>query len=160
MTLSPSPSPGHRLRRHPSARYQWRTYLLLLPIVFFGSAGNVLLGKGMKQIGAVRDWTPLALLALLLKVFENGWVWLGIASLLLFLVSFMVVLSWADYSFVSPVAAVSYAAAPLANHWLLGEAVSPVRWVGVGVICLGVALVTRTPSSTIKPTGAGRAGTA
>jgi uncharacterized membrane protein len=125
---------------------QWKTYALLAPVVLFASTGNVLLGKGMRQVGAM-PWSLSALGALFLKTFINGWVWLGIGSLLLFLVSFMVVLSWADYSFVMPASAASYALATLMSHWLLGELVTPLRWAGVAFICLGVALVTRTPSS-------------
>jgi len=65
----------------------------------------------------------------------------------MFLISYMIVLSWADYSFVMPVSAVSYGVAALMGHWLLGEIVSPQRWLGVAMICFGVLLVTRTPSS-------------
>ncbi|HLY63488.1 MAG TPA: hypothetical protein VKV95_22340 [Terriglobia bacterium] len=127
---------------------QIKTLVLLVPIVVFASAGNVLLGKGMKQIGEARAWSPPALAALFERAFSSPWVWLGIGSLLIFLASFMLVLSWADYSFVAPAAAVSYALAPLLSHWWLGEVVTPVRWVGVAVICLGVALITRTPART------------
>jgi drug/metabolite transporter (DMT)-like permease len=67
--------------------------------------------------------------------------------LVMFLVSFMIVLSWADYSFVMPVLAITYGVAALMGHWVLGEAVTPQRWLGVGLISFGVALVTRTPSS-------------
>jgi len=126
---------------------QWKTYTLLAPIVLFASTGNVLLGKGMKQIGEVQEWSLPALGWVFFKTFSNGWVWLGIGSLLLFLVSFMVVLSWADYSFVMPASSASYVVAALMSHWLLGELVTPQRWAGVAFICLGVALVTRTPSS-------------
>lgn len=126
---------------------QWKTYAILVPIVLFASVGNVLLGKGMKEIGEIQSWSPTALGRLFVQTFTNGWIWLGIGSLLLFLVSFMVVLSWADYSFVMPASAVSYAGATLGSHWLLGELVTPQRWAGVALICLGVALVTRTPSS-------------
>ncbi len=126
---------------------QWKTYALLVPIVFFSSAGNVLLGKGMRQIGDVRDWRLAELGALLVKTFTNGWVWLGIGSLLLFLVSFMVVLTWADYSFVMPASATGYALVTLMSHWALGEVITPQRWLGVVLICLGVAFVARTPSS-------------
>jgi drug/metabolite transporter (DMT)-like permease len=126
---------------------QWKTYAMLAPIILFTSVGNVLLGKGMKQIGEVRDWSPAALGGLFIKTFTNGWIWLGIGSLLLFLVSFMVVLSWADYSFVMPVSASNYAVETLMGHWALGEVVTFQRWLGVALICLGVALVTRTPSS-------------
>lgn len=131
-----------------SASRERKTYTLLVPIVLFSSAGNVLLGKGMKQIGDVRAWSPASLGALFLKSFTNVWVWLGIASLLLFLAAFMVILSWANYSFVMPVSAASYGMAALMGHWALGEVVTPQRWLGVALICAGVALVTRTSSST------------
>jgi drug/metabolite transporter (DMT)-like permease len=124
----------------------WKTYALLGPMILFASTGNVLLGKGMKQIGKI-PWSLSELSGLFVRTFINGWVWLGIGSLLLFLVSFMVVLSWADYSFVMPASAASYAVATLMSHWLLGELVTLQRWAGVAFICLGVALVTRTPSS-------------
>jgi len=62
----------------------------------------------MKQ-GEITDWSLSGLGVLFVKTVSNGWAWLGIGSLLLFLVSFMVVLSWADYSFVMPASASSYA---------------------------------------------------
>ncbi len=134
----------------PSRPFQAKTYLLLILIVLFSATGNTLLGKGMKQIGEVRDYSPWALIAVFVKAFISGWIWLGIGSLLLFLACLMVVLSWADYSFVSPAVAVSYALAPLMSHFLLREPVTPIRWTGVGLISLGVLLVTRTPASTTR----------
>lgn len=130
---------------------QIKTLVLLGPIVLFASAGNVLLAKGMKQIGETPSWSPAALMALFAKAFTSPWVWLGIASLLIFLMAFMVVLSWADYSFVAPATALSYAVTPWLSHGWLGEAVTPLRWAGVGIICLGVALITRTPARTTEP---------
>ena len=92
---------------------QLRTYALLVPVILFAPTGNVLLGKGIKQIGEVRDYTPATLGTLFLSVFTSPWIWLGIGCLLMFLVSYMVVLSWADYSFVMPVSAVTYGVAAL-----------------------------------------------
>lgn len=125
---------------------QWKTYALLAPIVFFAASGNVLLGKGMKEIGGLPEWSPSGLLALFAKAFTSGWIWLGVGSLLLFLVMFMVVLSWADYSFVMPVSAASYALVPLLSRFFLDEKVSALRWTGVALISVGVALVSRTPA--------------
>ena len=113
---------------------------------FFASIGNVLLGKGMKQVGGVGNWSPASLAGFFLNAFTNSWIWCGIGSLLLFLVSLMVVLSWADYSFVMPASSASYAVATLLSRWLLKEIVTPERWAGVTLICLGVALIPRTPS--------------
>jgi len=126
----------------------FRTYLFVALMVLFGSIGNVLFSKGMKQMGEVNQWSTTALAALFVKILLSGWIWLGIAGQLGFLVAFLLVLSWADYSFVFPVSAISYAFVALLAHVFLGEQVSLMRWLGVGMISLGVVLVGRTPANT------------
>ena len=125
-----------------------RTYLLLVCMVLFSSFGNVLLGKGMKQVGEISEFSPLALLHIFSKVFINANIWFGIVSLLLFFVSYMLLLSWADLSYVQPASAIGYALVPLLGYFLLGELISPTRWVGVLFICAGVALVGGTEPDT------------
>lgn len=125
-----------------------KTYLLLVLLVLFSSVGNVLLSKGMKQIGEVQDWGIAALLAVGWKTFTSGTIWLGIGSLLLFLGAYLLVLSWADYSYVMPASATGYVVVPLLGYLLLGETVTPLRWLGAAVISVGVALVGRTPPRT------------
>ncbi len=49
----------------------------------------------------------------------------------------MLVLSWADYSYVMPVTAVGYVLAPLLAHLLLGEVVPGTRWAGAVFIFPG-----------------------
>ena len=127
-----------------------KTYTLIALIVLFGSAGNLLLSRGMKQIGAVRVGSAMGLVRLFMGIFSSGWIWMGIGGLLLFLGCFMVVLSWADYSYVAPASATVYAVVPLVGHLLLGEKVAPLRWVGVLIICVGVGLVGHTAPSTTR----------
>jgi drug/metabolite transporter (DMT)-like permease len=127
-----------------------KTYILIALIVLFGSAGNILLSRGMKQIGAVRVASARDLVRLFMEIFSNGWIWMGIAGLLLFLCCFMVVLSWADYSYVAPASATVYAVVPLVGHFLLGEKVAPLHWVGILIICVGVGLVRHTAPSTTR----------
>jgi len=108
-----------------------KTYILVALIVLFGSAGNLLLSRGMKQLGAVQVASPIGLVRLFMGIFTSGWIWMGIGALLLFLGCFMVVLSWADYSYVAPASATVYAVVPLVGHLLFGEKVTPLHWVGV-----------------------------
>jgi len=129
-----------------------KTIALIVLMVFFGSMGDVLLSKGMKQIGAVDVWSAPAMQAVFLKTFTSGTIWLGIGFLLLFLTCDLLVLSWADYSFVSPASATGYAVVPLLGHLLLGETVTAGRWAGVALICVGVAVVGVTaPRTTAVP---------
>ena len=123
-----------------------KTYVLLASMVFFGSFGNVLLSRGMKQIGEIIDFSPAALAATFLKTFANGSIWLGILSLLVFFVCYLLVLSWADFSYVQPASAMGYAFVAVLGYFVLGEFVPPIRWLGVVIICAGVALVGASPS--------------
>jgi len=120
-----------------------KTYILVALIVLFASAGNILLSRGMKQLGPVRVTSATGLVKLFLEIFSNGWIWMGIGALLLYLVCFMVVLSWADYSYVAPASASVYGVVPLVGHFLLGEKVPPLHWLGILVICVMIRIVIR-----------------
>src|SRR5580704_16387283 len=125
-----------------------KTFLMILVMIVTGPLGNVLLGKGMKHAGVVAIWPPSELLHTALKVFASPSIWLGISSLILFFVSYMLVLSWADYSFVQPASSLAYGVVALLGYWVLGEAVSPLRWAGIAVICLGVFVISHTAPRT------------
>jgi drug/metabolite transporter (DMT)-like permease len=125
-----------------------KTIPLLILVPVFSSLGNVLLGKGMRGMGEMGRLSVSTLAVYSLKTLSSVWIWLGIGSLLLFFVSYLLILSWADYSYVQPVTATGYVLAPLLAHLLLGEVVPGARWVGAAFIFLGVALVGRTPPTT------------
>ena len=79
-----------------------------------------------------------------LKIFASGSVWLWIASLIAFFVAYMLALSLADYSFVQPASSLAYGVVAVLGHLMLGEQISPLRWAGIAVICVGVFVVGRT----------------
>jgi drug/metabolite transporter (DMT)-like permease len=128
-----------------------KTFLMILVMVVTGPLGNVLLGKGMKHVGAVIAWPPAQLLHTGLKIFAATSIWLGISSLIVFFVSYMLVLSWADYSFVQPASSLAYGVVALLSYLVLGESVSPMRWAGIAVICLGVFVISHTAPRTTSP---------
>ena len=128
-----------------------KTYVLLFLLVLFGSVGNTILSKGMRDAGDVGISSLNALETSAIHVLSSGTVWLGIAIMLLFMVCHMLVLSWADYSFVMPFSAIAYALVPLLAYLFLGEHVSVARWIGIVLIFLGVLLINRTPHRTTGP---------
>jgi len=134
----------------PSPTHSLKTSILVALLIVLNSAGNFFFGLGMKRIGALQGWTMPALHAAFVAVFSSAWIWLGIVSMLLFLGALMLVLSWADFSYVLPATASMYAIVPLLGHFVLGEGVTALRWTGVTLICLGVAFVARTPHSTTE----------
>lgn len=131
-------------------RLHLKTYILVLIVVIFGPLGNVLVGKGVKSVGEMTNWEPRALFDFFWRAFTTPTIWLGIACLLAFFVAYMLVLSWADYSFVQPATSVSYAVVAFLSIVLLREVVKPLQWVGVGIICLGVFVVGSTTPRTTK----------
>lgn len=134
----------------PSHGLHLKTYVLILLIILFAPLGNVLLSKGMKNVGRIALEHPEGLGHIFIQVFSSPFVWLGIGSLLLFFVAYLLVLSWADYSFVQPASATSYAVVALLGHFALKETISPTRWLGVLVICSGVLVVGNTHPRTTE----------
>jgi uncharacterized membrane protein len=133
-----------------SKTHQTKTYVLLFLLVLLGSVGNTILSKGMKDVGEldISHFSPMQAGAV--RVLSSGAIWLGITLMLLFMVCHMLVLSWADYSFVMPFSAIAYALVPLLGYLFLHEQVSAARWMGIILIFLGVLLINRTPHRTTE----------
>ena len=139
--------------------HEKKTYVLLFLLVLLGSAGNTILSKGMKDAGEL-DISHLSSLETgAVHVLTSGTIWLGIGLMLLFMVCHMLVLSWADYSFVMPFSAVAYALVPLFGYLFLHEQVSTPRWIGIILILFGVLLINRTPPRTAPTTAPGASAT-
>ena len=138
-------------QHHHARRLQLKTIPLIALIIVLGPLGNVLFGKGMKGIAAPRsrhlvDFFPVIYHGLLSPV-----LWLGIGCMLCFFLIYMLLLTWADYSYIQPAGALSYGSVAILSYLILGEVVSPLRWSGIALICLGVLIVGRThPNTTAK----------
>jgi drug/metabolite transporter (DMT)-like permease len=111
------------------------------------TTGDSLLKHGMTQIGPV-SLNHTELFRALWLAMTSRTIWLAILFLIGFTLSNMTVLSWADYSYVMPASAIGYVAVTFVGMTLLGETVSPRRWIGVALICIGVVLVGQTKPST------------
>jgi uncharacterized membrane protein len=135
-------------------RLRIKTLVMVLAMVVCANAGDLLLKHGMAQIGAV-ELTAHGVAQAFLKTVTSATIWMAILFLIGFMVSYMTVLSWADYSYVMPAGAFGYAVLTFLAVILLHESVSPRRWVGVVLICVGVLLVGQTkPRTTEVPSEA------
>jgi len=136
---------GHELR------IRIKTLVMILAMVVCANTGDLLLKRGMTQVGAV-EISAAGLQHAFVATVTNGTIWMGIFFLIGFMTSYMTVLSWADYSYVMPVGAFGYATLTLFAVTFLHETVSPRRWVGVILICVGVLLVSQTRPRTTEVT--------
>jgi drug/metabolite transporter (DMT)-like permease len=118
-----------------------REALLLFLVVVSGTGGEICVTRAMKHVGEVTDFRPLALVRVILRAMRVTWMWIGIAMMALAFFSLLAVLSIENVSFVVPVTALNYAAGALGGKFFLGERVTPRRWAGVLLVCIGVTLV-------------------
>jgi uncharacterized membrane protein len=132
-------------------RLRIKTLVMVLAMVVCANVGDLMLKRGMSQNGAV-VLTAAGLAHAFRLTVTNGTIWIGIFFLTGFMVSYMTVLSWADYSYVMPAGAFGYALLTLLAVIFLHESVSPRRWVGVVLICIGVLLVGQTKPRTTELT--------
>jgi len=116
--------------------------LSLLAVLILGTtAGEIAITYGMKAAGEPARLRPKEILAFLGRALVNGWFWLGIPLMALSFYTLLVLLSWRPISFVIPASALSYVVGTLGAKYILREDVSTARWVGVVLVCAGVALV-------------------
>ncbi len=116
-------------------------FLFLFMIVAAGTGGELCVSRAMKVVGEVHDFRPAALVRFVFRAMRVGWIWTGIAMMTLGFFSLLAMLSIENVSFVVPVTALSYAAGALGAKLFLHERISPQRWLGVFIVCVGVALV-------------------
>jgi drug/metabolite transporter (DMT)-like permease len=128
-----------------------KTLIVLFFAICSQTLGDVCLTKGMKSVGEVNTLNPTELFHIGMHIFTTPFIWVGIMFLGIFFGLYLIALSWADLSFVLPITAFGYALNALLAWRLLGEHVSTARWVGTMIICVGVAVVSRTDQRTTKP---------
>ena len=116
-----------------SARLRIKTWICATVVVFSSVFGNVFLKKGMPAELA----TPWSYITVLF----HPWVALGVVLLVLWMISRMTLLSWADLSYVLPVTAIGYVLVALVGRLFLQEQIPLKRWGGIVLIVAGVALV-------------------
>ena len=110
-------------------------------VVLTGTAGDICVTYAMRQIGEVHSFRPSVVFPMLGSAFRLAWMWLGIGLMAIAFFSLLALLSWADASLVVPATALSYVTGAIGAKFLLGEKIAPMRWAGVVLVCIGVALL-------------------
>jgi transporter family protein len=117
------------------------TAFMVLMIVTSNATGDVLITRGMKEIGDISAVSHLQFLKIVKSVLTNLSFLSGVFCLAVSFFSFMIVLSWADLSFVVPATAIVYVVSILGAKFILKENINSMRWAGTLLVGLGVALV-------------------
>ncbi len=141
---SANPPKPHRTR----FQLKLKTYFFIALMVLLNPVSNILLKKGMDRVGPMVSWAPSRVVQFFVRAFSVATIWLAVGCLLGFFVSYLLVLSWADYTFVQPSAALSNGLTALLAFFILHEFISPIRWLGIACICGGVFFVGRSHPQT------------
>jgi drug/metabolite transporter (DMT)-like permease len=123
---------------------KFKTRVLIGTVIITNVAGNILLSRGMHPMSGIVGLSPLPYLRAILNPFVAS----GVLILVVWMITDLALLSVADLSFVLPVTATAYALIAIMGHFVLGERVSLMRWIGIALITIGVMLVGETPSRT------------
>jgi drug/metabolite transporter (DMT)-like permease len=125
-----------------SSRLRLKTWICAAFSVLANVFGNFFLKRGMPDELA----SPLAYVGVLFR----PWVTLGVVLLVLWMLSRMTLLSWADLSYVLPVTSIGYVLVAVVGKILLHENISGRRWSGILLIMAGVALVSAGAPQTAR----------
>ena len=115
---------------------RFKTRLFTGIVIITNVLGNFALTVGMKRAGEL-SLSPLTFL----KVMATPWVALGITLLILWLLSRMALLSWADLSYVLPTTSAGYVITAIIGRYFFAEQISWQRWLGTLLIVGGITLV-------------------
>ena len=121
-----------------------RVFLLLLAVILFNAAGNLALAFGMRHISQPLSSHPIAYV----RATFNPFVACGIALLILWMLTRMALLSWADLSFVLPLTGIGYILAAVLGRLFLHESITVGHWIGTILIFSGTAVVGSTDRKT------------
>lgn len=134
-----------------------KTYVVLTIAILAHATGNVILSKGMKSMYPASKFVDGNVLVFLSQVVRSPTILLGTMFLILFFVLFVAALSWEDLSFVMPFISIEIVLNLVFADYFLNEPVTSMRWLGAGLIAIGVVFLGRTRKNGIE-TGDGGEG--
>ena len=120
----------------------------MLPTVFIllsvtmGVIGQLFIKKGLTSLGTV-DYAS-GIIGAYTKIFLTPSVLAGLSIYFLGVFFWLYALSKVELSFAYPFVSLSYVLVLLLSWGVLGEQISMLRWGGVGLICAGVIIVSRS----------------
>lgn len=98
----------------------------------------------MRQIGKVDLGSLTHLIQAAMHIFSVPTIYVGLTLYALSAMLWLIVLSHMDLSYAYPLLSISYILVPLAAWLLFGEQISPLRWLGILIVLIGVIVISRS----------------
>ncbi|RPH74108.1 hypothetical protein EHM76_04115 [bacterium] len=121
-----------------------KTFIVMLLAVTAGTIGDILLAKGMKELGDISAMNFRGILNVAFQALTTPKLIIGTIMLSIFFILWLAVLSWEDLSVALPMQALNYVLVAFLSQYFLHEVVTPMRWIGTIMVCIGVMLITKS----------------
>ncbi len=115
------------------------SFALILTGVLLNAAAQLLLKAGANRVGPI-ELNSQSIPALQALAF-SGPILAGLTCYVISVVVWIVALSRVEVSIAYPMLSIGYVVNAIAAWWLFGEALTPMRFAGIGVIIFGVFLL-------------------
>lgn len=124
-----------------------KTIVVMLMAITAGTIGDILLAKGMKELGDISAMNLRGILNVAIQALTTPKLIVGTTMLAVFFFLWLAVLSWEDLSVALPMQALNYVLVAFLSQYFLHETVTPMRWAGTVLVCIGVMLITKSGGS-------------
>jgi drug/metabolite transporter (DMT)-like permease len=121
-----------------------KTLVVMILAITAGAVGDIFLTLGMKSFGDLSTKGVREIIELAFRAMITPKLIMGTMLQAVYFGLWLAVLSWEDLSVALPMQALNYVIVAFLSQWYLGESVTPMRWAGIVIICIGVGLVTRS----------------
>jgi drug/metabolite transporter (DMT)-like permease len=121
-----------------------KTIIVMLLAVTAGTIGDLLLAKGMKELGDISALNLRGMFNMAFQALTNPKLIIGTIMLSVFFLLWLAVLSWEDLTVALPMQALNYVLVAILSQYFLHEVVAPMRWAGIILVCVGVLLITKS----------------
>ena len=119
------------------------SFSLLMTGVLLNAGAQLLLKAGTNAVGAF-EYSGANILPVGMKLATEPHIVGGLGCYVISVVVWILALSRVEVSIAYPLLSVGYVVNAIAAYYLFGEAVTPLRLTGIGVIIVGVYMVARS----------------
>jgi drug/metabolite transporter (DMT)-like permease len=118
-----------------------------LPFILFtvmtNAAAQLMLKQGMTSLGAV-SFEGINPVIRILQIVFSPWVFFGLCTFVISMVSHLYVLSKVELSFAYPFLSLAYVAVAVLAYFLFREDLNAYRIAGIAFICVGTVLIAQS----------------
>jgi 4-amino-4-deoxy-L-arabinose transferase-like glycosyltransferase/multidrug transporter EmrE-like cation transporter len=141
-----------RSSRKPRDEFWWRSdntvmkaleFALVLTGVLLNAVAQLLLKAGARNVGAF-EFSFANVVPVGAKLIASGPIIGGLGCYVVSVVVWILALSRVEVSIAYPMLSIGYVVNAGLAWWLFGEAVTPMRLLGIAIICIGVFIVARS----------------